>query len=295
MAAPRTRTRAERTEAAPGSAAGGARARVLRRLHPGRARGKARTTHRYHQEQDVHRPRAPTRVAGRGRGDGMESLTMHDLTAAYALDALDADEAREYEEHLATCERCRADLAQLGGAASALAFAVESPAPPEALRSRILDAARAERPNVVPMHSRWTGDMRPVAAVGLGIWALSLSRSLDRERSARARVEQLLADPDAARVRVSGKTTGTLVVARNGEAALIVSKLDRAPSGSVYEAWVIHNGKPLRAATFAGGGKTALVGLERRVPPDSLVAVTLERKPGAATPHGKILLHSQTV
>ena len=234
----------------------------------------------------------------------MESLTMHDLTAAYALDALDADEAREYEEHLATCERCRADLAQLGGAASALAFAVESPAPPEALRSRILDAARAERPNVVPMHSRWTGVMRPVAAVaavaalaavGLGIWALSLSRSLDRERSARARVEQLLADPDAARVRVSGKTTGTLVVARNGEAALIVSKLDRAPSGSVYEAWVIHNGKPLRAATFAGGGKTALVGLERRVPPDSLVAVTLERKPGAATPHGKILLHSQSV
>ena len=90
----------------------------------------------------------------------MESLTMHDLTAAYALDALDAEESREYEEHLATCERCREDLAQLGGAAGALAFAVESPAPPAALRSRILETARAERPNVVPLRSRWTGATR---------------------------------------------------------------------------------------------------------------------------------------
>src|SRR5207249_11713756 len=95
----------------------------------------------------------------------MESLTMHDLTAAYALDALDASEAREYEEHLATCERCRDELAHLSGAAGALAFAVESPAPPAELRSRILVAARAERPNVVPLRPRWTAVTRAVAAV----------------------------------------------------------------------------------------------------------------------------------
>ena len=230
----------------------------------------------------------------------MESLTMHDLTAAYALDALDAEESREYEEHLATCDRCREELAQLGGAAGALAFAVESPAPLPELRARILGAARAERPNVVPLRSRWNGVTRAVAAVaavaaiGFGIWAVSLSRSLDRERSARDRIERVLADPGASRLRVSGKATGSVVVAGNGEAALIVSQLDRAPKGSVYEAWVIHNGKPLRAATFAGGEKKGLVLLDRPVPPDSLVAVTLERKPGADTPHGKILLHSQS-
>src|SRR2546427_271332 len=78
----------------------------------------------------------------------MESLTMHDLTAAYSLDALDYDEAREYEGHLATCDRCREELVYLSTAAGALAFAVESPAPPEALRSRILERARAERPHV---------------------------------------------------------------------------------------------------------------------------------------------------
>jgi anti-sigma factor RsiW len=231
----------------------------------------------------------------------MESLTMHDLTAAYALDALDFDEARRYEDHLATCEICREQLAQLGGAAGALAFAVESPVPPEALRLRILEAARAERPNVVPLRNRWTGAtaaiaaVAAVAAIGFGIWAASLSNSLDQERSARQKVERLLADPTASRVRVSGTTTGTLFVERNDKATLVISRLAPAPSGKTYEAWVIQNDKPVRAGTFAGGGTTAVVQLERPVPSGSIVAVTLEREPGADTPHGKLLLHSQSV
>ena len=43
----------------------------------------------------------------------METNTLHDLTAAYALDALDDEDARAYEEHLAHCERCRDELASL--------------------------------------------------------------------------------------------------------------------------------------------------------------------------------------
>jgi hypothetical protein len=236
----------------------------------------------------------------------MESLTMHDFTAAYALDALDAREAREYEEHLATCDRCREELAELGGAAGALAFAVESPVPPAELRTRILDSARAERPNVVPLPLHLAAATRTivavaaiaaVAAIGFGIWAASLSRSLDRERSAAQQAKRGLAvasDPSSARVRVRGTAQGTLFVSRTGDAALVVSRLERAPSGRTYEAWVIQNGKPLRAGTFTGGGNT-VVGLERPVPPGALVAVTLERKPGADAPHGAILLRSQNV
>jgi anti-sigma factor RsiW len=231
----------------------------------------------------------------------MESLTMHDLTAAYALGALDATESRQYEDHLATCEVCREQLAELGDAASALAFAVESPAPPEALRSRILASARAERPNVVPLRSRRTAAVTAIAAVaavaaiGLGIWASSLSNSLDRERSARQKVERLLASPNATRKPVTGDTTGTLVVSAGGEAALIVSKLPKAPSGKTYEAWVIANGKPQRAGTFVGGGDTSLVTLERPVPKGAKVAVTLERKPGTDQPTTRILISSPAV
>ena len=37
------------------------------------------------------------------------------MTVAYALDALDADERRAYEEHLVDCERCRDELGGLAG------------------------------------------------------------------------------------------------------------------------------------------------------------------------------------
>jgi len=46
----------------------------------------------------------------------------HDLTAAYALDALSPDEAEAYERHLSQCEECREQLAELNEGAAALAF-----------------------------------------------------------------------------------------------------------------------------------------------------------------------------
>jgi anti-sigma-K factor RskA len=234
----------------------------------------------------------------------VEALSVHDLTAAYALDALDADEVREYEEHLATCERCREELAQLGVAAGALAFAVESPAAPADLRARILETARAERPDVSPLRPRWASAAVAVAAVaalaaiGLGIWAATLSHSLGRERSAREdadRALSILSDPSATRAALTGAATGSVAVSQNGDAALIVSRLARAPSGKTYEAWVIQDGMPVRAGTFEGGGDTSVLHLRSPVPNGAKVAVTLERKPGRDQPSGPIVLSSGSI
>ena len=95
----------------------------------------------------------------------MADEPIHDLTAAYALDALDPHDEERYEEHLATCERCREELAELRDPVAMLAYGVESPAPPPELRDRILDAARAERSNVVPIRRRWPAALGAVAAV----------------------------------------------------------------------------------------------------------------------------------
>jgi anti-sigma factor RsiW len=237
----------------------------------------------------------------------MASLSEHDLTAAYVLDALDAREVEEYEEHLATCEQCRADLAALSVPASALAFAVESPAPPPELRGRLLEAARAERPNVVPLRSRWSTAVGVVVAVaaaavavGIGIWAVALHRSLDHERNARNaanRALEILTDPAAKRVALTGSASsnGALAVRPNGEAAIVVPRLAAAPSGKTYEAWVIANGKPVRAGTFPGGGGTAVLPLERDVPNGAQVAVTVEKKPGVDAPTTKIILATKPV
>ena len=68
----------------------------------------------------------------------------HDLLAAYALDALDDDERERFERHLADCTECSEQLAMLREPVAALAYAAEGPVPPEELRDRIIEGARAE-------------------------------------------------------------------------------------------------------------------------------------------------------
>ena len=220
---------------------------------------------------------------------------LHDLTAAYALDALDSDEAREYEAHLARCERCRGELASLSEAAGALAYATDAPAPPAELRARILQQAQRERPNVVPLRSRWVAPLAAAAAVaacaaiGLGIWAASLHGKLDRQQ----RVNAVLGDPSAQRHALAADR-GTLVVSANGEAVLMLKGLGSAPPGKTYEAWVALGGSPQPAGTFEGGPKHSLVLLDRRVPQSARVLVTVERDGGVDAPTQQPILSVQS-
>ena len=211
---------------------------------------------------------------------------IHELTAAYALDALDEREEREYEEHLRRCERCRHELAELTEAASALAYAVDTPAPPDALRGRILEQARQERSNVVPLRPRRpvfvsvaAAAAAAVIALAVGLWASSLSNALDRERELTA----ILADPTARSVPVSG-AGGRLVVTERGDAVLVVSRLDEAPTGQTYELWDARAGAPVPAGLFDAPGGRDVVVLEESVPPGARVLVTLEPEGGVDAP-----------
>jgi anti-sigma factor RsiW len=227
---------------------------------------------------------------------------LHDLTAAYALDALDADESDAYEAHLAQCEGCRDELASFGQTATALAWAVAAPPPPERLRSRILEAAAAERTNVVTLPQRRPWLLRATvaaaavaacAAIGLGVWAGFLSHSLSSERAARARDTQalaILADRSSRRLPLAGGN-GVVAVAPSGEGVLLVRRLPAAPSGKTYEAWVIpHGGAPKPAGLFSGGGRTTVVRLKQTVPRGAIVAATVERSGGVSAPTQKPFL-----
>jgi anti-sigma-K factor RskA len=228
---------------------------------------------------------------------------LHDLVAPYALDALDDDERERFERHLADCDQCRTQLAELQGAAAALAYA-ESREPPPELRERILDAARENGKVIQFPRRRWVfpatlaaAAAAAVAAIAVGVWATSLSRDLDRERSAKenyAQALQLLGS-SGAEVTQLADAEGGLLVAPNGEAALVVCGLGPAPEGRTYEAWVIEGETPLPAGLFRGGSGCPPVLLERNVPPGSTVAVTLERAGGAPRPTGRILVRSEAV
>ena len=75
-----------------------------------------------------------------------------------------------------------------------------------------------------------------------------------------------------------------LVVNRMGEAWLVVSELEAAPSDQTYEAWVIEDGDAVPAGLFHGGGSRTIVKLSRQVPDGAAVAVTLERAGGVDEP-----------
>ena len=201
---------------------------------------------------------------------------VHDLTPAYALDALDETERAEYEAHLATCERCREELAALQDTATSLAYATPAPAPPPHLRDRIVEQARSER-NVFPLRPRRLpqalGAVAAAAAavaIALGVWGYAAANERDELRETlRARVVPL---PDG---------TGRLHVEPDGDATLVVDR-DDAPEGMDYELWVIEDDTPRRAGLFDDG--TNVVRLSRQVPRGASVAMTLERDGGVDAP-----------
>ena len=67
-----------------------------------------------------------------------------DSVGAYLLGALDPDEAARFEEHLAGCDECRRDVAELKVAADALPVSVPIVSPPAALKDRIMSVVEQE-------------------------------------------------------------------------------------------------------------------------------------------------------
>jgi anti-sigma-K factor RskA len=216
---------------------------------------------------------------------------IHSLVAPYALDALDVTEERSFEEHLAHCEHCRAELAGLREAASALAYGAPAAHPPPELKERILAQARAERPNIVPIQRRrsWTAPLGIAAAaaaalaIGLGVWGATRSGGQDA-------FSRVLSRPGAKVIKLGG--SGAVAVAPDGEAALAL-RVGPAPAGKTYEAWVIGSNTARPAGLFGGGrGDVSVVKLARHVPRGSVVAVTIERAGGVDQPTQRPLFAS---
>jgi anti-sigma-K factor RskA len=220
----------------------------------------------------------------------MERQGIHELSAAYAVDALDGEDRRRFEDHLAECGGCQDDVASFQAAAAALAYDVDAPAPPDALRERILARARSERPrNVLPFRPRrWalpvaTGVavVAACAALAFGLWAASLNNELgDRPQA----IELAGAD-------------GSLLIEPSGEAVLIVDGLGRAPAGKTFAIWVIGekvgSDRPVPAGLFPGAPGRSVVPLNRSVPEGAFVAVTLERAGGVSQPTSEPLFTAE--
>jgi Anti-sigma-K factor rskA, C-terminal/Putative zinc-finger len=188
---------------------------------------------------------------------------VHEQAAGFVLDALDADEAENFERHLRLCPACEDELEALRVAAAALAFAGELPPPRPALRRRVL----AVDASALRIRRRWTAPL--VSAAALAACA-ALVIGLSRQ-------------PRPAALGLS-----LLVDARG--ATLVTRGLPPAPMGKVYGIWFTR-GDFATPAGFLHGRTTRL---ERPVPPGAGVAVTLEPAGGSRGPTGPLLLRTET-
>ena len=236
---------------------------------------------------------------------------IHELTAGYALDALDQDERSAYEAHLADCEHCQQELASFWTTTEALAVAASGPEPSLVLRERILADIRAEPlQNVVPFEPRRrrvapvlgaVAAVAAVVAVAVGLWASNLSGELDDTRSALAQQQEaaaILADPDSRTVELQpgAEGQGRLVVDTAGQAVLVMDGLGPAPAGMTYQMWIVpHGGAAESAGLFPGTDALEVIHVDGTVDTGEVVAVTIEQAGGVDAPTTKPIVGTMPV
>jgi anti-sigma-K factor RskA len=207
----------------------------------------------------------------------VEHRELQDLISAHALHALDDEDARLLEEHLASCDACRAELDALRETTALLAFATGPVEPPASLRGSILDAVAEpaparERPRVrrAFLGGALSGGLAAAAVavvVGLIIGVGSGTNA-------------------ATQVRVLSGLSGA-VVQNGSQSKLFLADLKRPAAGKTYEAWLIGaNGKPLPAGLFEGG-KTIVIDLHGNLNGAATVAITVEPAGGSPAPTTK--------
>ncbi|MFI8932834.1 anti-sigma factor domain-containing protein [Streptomyces sp. NPDC053474] len=248
------------------------------------------------------------RYAG-GLWPGGPLRSLHSLAVPYALDALDPDETRRFEEHLAACDRCTREVRALAADTVRLARAASVPAP-EDLRERILAAVRTTAqepagrdaaPLVVP--ERRVRGRAPLALavsgvvlalVAVGLLALALVRTdgeLSDERAAAREIAHVLAAPDArASTGRDARGRGIGVVASHAERRAVVSVrgLGRPPDGRAHQLWVMRAGAAPRSLGLLDG-ETPVVAKDLSTRAKSL-AVTIEPDGGSARPTSRPLV-----
>ncbi|HEV7785402.1 MAG TPA: anti-sigma factor [Thermoanaerobaculia bacterium] len=257
------------------------------------------------------------------------SSRFEELLPAYALGALDADELREMEEHLAGCDECRRQLRLWNGDLEALAASVVPVAPSEMTRARILrsTAGVAGAAPAPPRRLPGWALLAAAALLAVAVWGvagqLRMRGDLERLTAERNRlagqVESLHREVTQAHSEAQRASEALQVVAARGVQTVTLAGLEAAPraaghtyvnplrrdalfyafdlpalpSGKTYELWYIAGGKPVAAGTFSvdpqGIGSVKV----EHVPDVASIqawAVTIEPAGGVPQPTGAMVL-----
>jgi quercetin dioxygenase-like cupin family protein len=168
--------------------------------------------------------------------------------ALYALGALEGDEAREFEEHLAAgCAACAAELRELETVTGGLGLAAPEAEPPAGVRARLLsltsgdggESGAGAAPGFLVLRAG-EGRWRPTDDAGVSFKLLYA----DRERGT---VTTLVRMEPGARIRTHPhrRVEQCLVLegdVRSGEIGMTAGDFNCSMPGSVHEALVSDHG-----------------------------------------------------
>jgi hypothetical protein len=229
-----------------------------------------------------------------------------DLLEGYALWSLEDRERAAVDEHVAGCERCRADLAALDAVAAAIPESVVGRPPSPRLRERILEAARAD----VAPRRRPVPALRPSWALSLALLAIALVSGAIAARTQgellRVQAERdefagiALNVSEGARwwymsgVGSFAGSEGTLIDPKRGDAYVLFHGLKRVGGNERYAVWLIRSdGTWSRAASFRPSGEELQrVGVPLEVSEFVQCAVTIETRDSGA-PQGAVAMQSR--
>jgi hypothetical protein len=233
-------------------------------------------------------------------------MTSHptDDLAAFALGALDPDDARTVAAHVAGCATCSADVRAFAETAWRIAETGARDAPP-AMRAAILERARsgprsaganATLASIAAMLRRPLPLAVPLALAVVLVVSLAgyvgARRDADSYAAALAGIAGSRIVTLAATGEVSG-VNGSLIIPASGAQPYLILELPSAASGKTWQAWVIRGETATPAGITDARGVTTLV-LSARPGAGDTVAVTAEPSGGVDRPTGKPVLAGRT-
>lgn len=234
----------------------------------------------------------------------MTEHTFLELAAPFALDALDPEDRRDFEAHLAECEVCEREVMAYREVVGLLAYAAEGATPPSGLKSRVVRQTEGSRAveRRAQIRVAWLAAAASLTlAAGLGWYAwggrsarMELELELATAESviaARDSLVSALLAPDVLTARLTATDAQPMIRLywnrTRGLVVLAAFRLEPAPPGRIYQLWGIPDGgTPVSVGIFntaeRGEGTTTFL-----MDPDAsfaLSAVTEEPAGGSPQP-----------
>lgn len=224
----------------------------------------------------------------------MTELNLHQLTGAYALDALDDSEQSLFLDHLDECESCQAEADGLARTVGRLADLVAE-TPPAGLRARVLEAAdrtRQDAPVVTQLDAARRRRHRITAGLGGLLVAAAITFGIvittDQSPSHSEIVASVIEAPDSQTVNnaVTGGGAATVIFSASEKASVVtLNNLPALPDTKTYELWLFDStGTPHPAGVFVPPAEGSVTRLVADAESSTGVALTVEPAGGSDAP-----------